>query len=65
MGSHRIYKTRWLGDPRINIQKNGPKAKRYRGMQMIEAVDKLKAIKAAKAAEVRKAAASGKKERGR
>lgn len=66
VGSHRIYKTPWPGDPRINIQKDGPKAKRYQVVQMIEAIDKLKAIKAAQAAEAEKAAAvPGKKGRGR
>ena len=57
VGSHRIYKTPWPGAPRINIQKDGPKAKRYQVVQMIEAIDKLKAIKAAQAAEAGKAAA--------
>jgi hypothetical protein len=36
----------WPGDPRINIQKDGPKAKRYQVIQMLEAVDRLKALKA-------------------
>lgn len=65
VGSHRIYKTPWPGDPRINIQKDGPKAKRYQVVQMIESIDKLKAIKAAQAAEVKRAVVPGKKGRGR
>jgi molybdenum-dependent DNA-binding transcriptional regulator ModE len=58
----------WPGDPRINIQKDGPKAKRYQIVQMLEAIDKLKSLKAAgREAEARTAAAtkteSGKKRR--
>lgn len=66
-GSHHVYKMPWPGDPRINIQKEGPKAKRYQIIQMLEVVDKLKALRAAQAAEETKAAvmkkASGKKGR--
>jgi hypothetical protein len=42
-GSHCIYKTPWVGDPRINIQegKNG-KAKAYQVKQVLRAIDKLK-----------------------
>jgi hypothetical protein len=50
VGSHHVYKMPWPGDPRINIQKDGPKAKRYQVIQLIEAVDKLKALKATQAA---------------
>jgi hypothetical protein len=60
-GSHHVYKTPWPGDPRINIQKDGPKAKRYQIIQMVEAVDKLKALRAAQAAEAPEAAAATKK----
>jgi hypothetical protein len=28
-GSHRLYKTPWSGDPRINIQDHGGMAKAY------------------------------------
>ncbi|MFH0997947.1 MAG: hypothetical protein V1844_20965 [Pseudomonadota bacterium] len=28
-GSHFIFKTPWKGDPRINLQKDGKKAKPY------------------------------------
>jgi hypothetical protein len=59
-GSHHVYKMPWPGDPRINIQKDGPKAKRYQVIQMLEAVDKLKALRAAQAAEAAKAAATTK-----
>ena len=64
-GSHHIYKMPWPGDPRINIQKDGPKAKRYQIIQMLEAIDKLIALRTAQAAETTKATAikkaSGKK----
>lgn len=40
-GSHIIYKTPWPGDPRVNIQKNGAKAKAYQVRQILAAIDKL------------------------
>jgi hypothetical protein len=40
-GSHRIYRTPWPGDPRINIQDDGGKAKAYQVRQVLAAVDKL------------------------
>ena len=39
--SHRIYKTPWQGDPRINIQNNKGKAKAYQVKQVLLALDKL------------------------
>ena len=39
--SHRIYKTPWLGDPRVNIQDNKGKAKAYQVRQVLKAIDKL------------------------
>ncbi|WKE67260.1 toxin HicA [Gallaecimonas kandeliae] len=41
--SHRIFKTPWVGDPRINIQegRNG-RAKSYQVKQVLKAIDKLK-----------------------
>jgi hypothetical protein len=39
--SHRIYKTPWPGDPRVNIQNDGGKAKRYQVRQVLKALDKL------------------------
>jgi hypothetical protein len=33
--SHKIYKTPWQGDPRINIQKNGKEAKPYQVKQVL------------------------------
>ena len=40
-GSHRIYKTPWHGDPRINIQNYKGKAKAYQVKQVLLAVEKL------------------------
>jgi hypothetical protein len=40
-GSHRIYKTPWQGDPRINIQNDNGKAKAYQVRQVLKAIDKL------------------------
>ena len=39
--SHKIYKTPWQGDPRINIQNNNGKAKAYQVKQVLLALDKL------------------------
>ena len=39
--SHKIYKTPWQGDPRINIQNNKGKAKVYQVKQVLLALDKL------------------------
>ena len=44
-GSHRVYRTPWQGDPRINIQNSkGGKAKHYQVIQVLEAIDKLEAM---------------------
>lgn len=41
-GSHRIYKTPWAGDPRVNIQNGkGGKAKPYQVKQVFAAIAKL------------------------
>lgn len=40
--SHRVYKTPWPGDPRVNIQKgNGGKAKPFQVRQVLAAIKKL------------------------
>lgn len=39
--SHRIYKTPWVGDPRINIQSSRGKAKAYQVKQVLLALEKL------------------------
>lgn len=41
--SHRIYKTPWPGDPRVNIQNHKGKAKAYQVRQVLKAVDKVEA----------------------
>ncbi|MDP1809655.1 MAG: toxin HicA [Actinomycetota bacterium] len=39
--SHRIYKTPWRGDPRINIQNHKGKAKAYQVKQVLLAIERL------------------------
>ena len=39
--SHRIYKTPWQGDPRVNIQNYKGKAKVYQVKQVLLAIEKL------------------------
>lgn len=39
--SHRIYKTPWQGDPRVNIQNSKGKAKAYQVKQVLKAVKRL------------------------
>lgn len=39
--SHRIYRTPWQGDPRINIQEKNGKAKIYQVRQVIKALRRL------------------------
>ena len=41
-GSHCVYKTPWVGDPRVNIQNNKGMAKVYQIRQILKAVDRLK-----------------------
>ncbi len=43
--SHRVYKTPWQGDPRINIQQGSQgKAKAYQVRQVLAAIEKLEDI---------------------
>jgi hypothetical protein len=42
-GSHRIYKTPWIGDPRVNIQNYKGDAKAYQVRQIIKAIERLEA----------------------
>jgi len=42
-GSHRIYKTPWIGDPRVNIQNYKGYAKAYQVRQIIKAIERLEA----------------------
>ena len=39
--SHRIYKTPWQGDPRVNIQNTKGKAKPYQVRQVLHAIERL------------------------
>ena len=39
--SHRIYKTPWPGDPRVNVQNDKGRAKAYQVRQVLRAIEKL------------------------
>lgn len=39
--SHRVYRTPWPGDPRVNIQGRKGFAKPYQVRQVLKAIDKL------------------------
>jgi hypothetical protein len=39
--SHRIYKTPWAGDPRVNIQNDKGMAKAYQVRQVLKAIERL------------------------
>ncbi len=39
--SHRVYKTPWQGDPRVNIQSAKGKAKPYQVRQVLQAIQRL------------------------
>lgn len=39
--SHRVYKTPWQGDPRVNIQSARGKAKAYQVKQVLRAIERL------------------------
>lgn len=39
--SHRIHRTPWKGDPRVNIQNLKGKAKSYQVKQVLKAIDRL------------------------
>jgi len=40
-GSHRVYKTPWVGDPRVNIQNERGMAKSYQVRQVLKAIERL------------------------
>lgn len=42
--SHRVYRTPWKGDPRVNIQNSKGKAKTYQVKQVLKALDKLEVL---------------------
>jgi hypothetical protein len=39
--SHRIYRTPWQGDPRVNIQNAKGKAKPYQVRQVLQAIRRI------------------------
>jgi hypothetical protein len=39
--SHRIYRTPWEGDPRVNIQSSKGMAKAYQVRQVLRAIERL------------------------
>ena len=41
--SHAMFRTPWLGDPRVNIQNDHGKAKAYQVKQVVRALDRLEA----------------------
>ncbi len=45
-GSHRVYKTPWPGDPRVNIQDQKGKSKPYQVRQVLKALDRLEEVNA-------------------
>jgi hypothetical protein len=48
--SHNIFKTPWVGDPRINIQNDKGKSKPYQVRRVLAAIARLAELQAAKAA---------------
>lgn len=43
-GSHHVFKTPWVGDPRINLQPSKGDAKPYQVRQVIRALERLQSI---------------------
>jgi hypothetical protein len=39
--SHKVFRTPWRGDPRVNIQNSKGKAKPYQVRQVLQAIDRL------------------------
>ncbi len=39
--SHRVYKTPWQGDPRVNIQNHKGKAKAYQVRQVLRVIERM------------------------
>ena len=42
--SHRVYRTPWKGDPRVNIQNSKGMAKSYQVKQVLKALDRLEVL---------------------
>lgn len=43
--SHFVFAMPWPGDPRVNIQNKGGKAKPYQVKQVLAAIDKLQGLR--------------------
>lgn len=41
--SHAVFKTPWIGDPRVNIQNDHGKAKAYQVKQVLAAITRMEA----------------------
>jgi hypothetical protein len=39
--SHRVYRTPWQGDPRVNIQSKKGKGRAYQVRQVLKAIERL------------------------
>lgn len=39
--NHRVYKTPWQGDPRVNIQSKKGQARAYQVRQVLKAIERL------------------------
>lgn len=39
--SHRVYRTPWPGDPRVNIQNDHGRARAYQVRQVLKAIERL------------------------
>jgi len=39
--SHAVFRTPWVGDPRVNIQNNRGQAKEYQVRQVLAAISRL------------------------
>jgi hypothetical protein len=42
--AHAVFKMPWAGDPRVNIQNEGGKAKPYQVRQVLAAIDRKEAL---------------------
>ncbi|MBI4405156.1 MAG: toxin HicA [Deltaproteobacteria bacterium] len=40
-GDHHVFKMPWAGDPRVNLQPQGNKAKDYQVEQILKAIERL------------------------
>ncbi|MCY4655053.1 MAG: toxin HicA [Dehalococcoidia bacterium] len=43
--SHRVYRTPWQGDPRVNIQNDKGMAKAYQVRQVIRAIERMERMR--------------------